>query len=67
MHKFTEYRKKPVIQLWNEEETKYNPFSFGLRKAKLVLANLEAIKKFVEVNEEEMNTLIEKVEKNEIK
>ena len=44
-----EYKGKPLIILKRNEEDKY-PFSFGLSKAKLILDNLEEIKKFVEEN-----------------
>lgn len=44
-----EYKGKPLLILKRNEEDKY-PFSFGVSKAKLILDNLEAIKKFVEEN-----------------
>jgi hypothetical protein len=44
-----EYKGKPLLILKRSEEDKY-PFSFGLSKAKLILDNLEEIKKFVEEN-----------------
>jgi len=44
-----EYKGKPLIILKRSEEDKY-PFSFGVSKAKLILDNLEEIKKFVEEN-----------------
>lgn len=44
-----EYKGKPLIILRRSEEDKY-PFSFGVNKAKLILDNLEEIKKFVEEN-----------------
>ncbi len=43
----SEYKGNPMIVLKNSEEDKF-PFQFGLKKAKLVLENIEAIKKFVE-------------------
>jgi len=43
----SEYNGKPIIILKRAEEDKY-PFSFGLAKAKLILENIEEIKKFVE-------------------
>jgi hypothetical protein len=46
----TEFKGKPVLILKRNEEDKY-PFSFGLSKAKLILENLDAIKKFVEENQ----------------
>jgi hypothetical protein len=45
----SEYKGKPVIVIKRDEEDKY-PFSFGLSKAKLILENIEEIKKFVEEN-----------------
>ena len=45
----TEYKGKPVLVLRRSEDDKY-PFSFGLTKAKLILENLEEIKKFVAEN-----------------
>ncbi len=44
-----EYKGKPLLIMKRSEEDKY-PFSFGLSKAKLILDNLEEIKKFVEEN-----------------
>lgn len=43
----SEYKGKPVIILRRDEEDKY-PFTFGITKAKLILDNIEEIKKFVE-------------------
>lgn len=45
-----EYKGKPLIIIKRNEDDKY-PFSFGLSKAKLILDNLEEIKKFVEEND----------------
>jgi hypothetical protein len=44
-----EYKGKPLIVIKRNEEDKY-PFSFGLSKARLILENIEEIKKFVEEN-----------------
>lgn len=44
-----EYKGKPLIIIKRNEDDKY-PFSFGLSKAKLILDNLEEIKKFVQEN-----------------
>ncbi|MFH0877962.1 MAG: hypothetical protein V1863_07055 [Candidatus Omnitrophota bacterium] len=44
-----EFKGKPVLILKRDEEDKY-PFSFGMMKAKLIVENIEAIKKFVEDN-----------------
>lgn len=46
----SEFKGKPVIILKRNEEDKY-PFSFGLSKARLILENVEEIKRFVEENE----------------
>lgn len=46
----SEYKGKPIIVIKRNEEDKY-PFSFGLAKAKLILENLDEIKKFVQENE----------------
>jgi hypothetical protein len=48
------YKDNPVIILYTKEDEKY-PFSFGLTKAKLILDNLEEIKKFVSENEKNIN------------
>jgi len=45
----SEYKGKPLIVIKRSEEDKY-PFSFGVSKAKLILENIEEIKKFVEEN-----------------
>lgn len=46
---FDEYNGNPVIVLKKEENDLY-PFRFGLRKAELILENIDKIKKFVEQN-----------------
>ena len=43
----SEYKGNPMIVIKNSEEDKF-PFQFGVKKAKLVIENVEAIKKFVE-------------------
>lgn len=43
----SEFKGNVMIVIKNGEEDKY-PFQFGLKKAKLVLENIEEIKKFVE-------------------
>ncbi len=48
----TEFKGKPVLILKRSEEDKY-PFSFGLSKARLILENVDEIKKFVEENNQE--------------
>ena len=50
--KIGEYKGHKMIILTEEgnESDKY-PFSFGVKKAKLILDNIEEIKKFVEENQ----------------
>ena len=40
-----EYKGKPLIIMKRNEDDKY-PFSFGLSKARLIVENIEEIKKF---------------------
>ena len=44
-----EYNGNPVIILKRDENDRY-PFRFGVKKAQLVLDNVDAIKKFVKDN-----------------
>ena len=44
-----EFKGKPLLILKRSEEDKY-PFSFGLGKARLIVENIDEIKKFVEEN-----------------
>jgi len=46
----SEFKGNPMIVLKNDEEDKF-PFQFGVKKAKLILENIEEIKKFVEKND----------------
>jgi len=46
----SEFKGKPVLVMKRDENDKF-PFSFGLSKARLILENLDEIKKFVEENE----------------
>lgn len=48
----SEFKGKPVLILKRNEDDKY-PFSFGLGKARLILENVEEIKRFVEDNSTE--------------
>jgi len=48
----SEFKGKPVIIIRRDENDKY-PFTFGMSKAKLILENLEEIKRFVEDNSKE--------------
>jgi len=45
----SEFKGKPVLVIRRDADDKY-PFSFGMTKAKLILENLEEIKRFVEDN-----------------
>ncbi len=45
----SEFKGKPILVLKRDEEEKF-PFSFGMTKAKLIVDNIEEIKKFVEEN-----------------
>ncbi len=47
-----EFKGKPLLILKRSEDDKY-PFSFGLGKARLIVENLEEIKKFVEEHKQE--------------
>ena len=46
----SEFKGNAMLVIKNDEEDKY-PFQFGVRKAKLILENIEDIKKFVEKND----------------
>ena len=46
----SEFKGKPMLVIKRDEDDKY-PFSFGMSKAKLILENIEEIKKFVAENE----------------
>lgn len=46
-----EYKGNKVITFKKDLEDKY-PFTFGLAKAKIVLAHIDDIKKFVEENDD---------------
>lgn len=45
----SEFKGKPLLVIKKSEDDKF-PFSFGVYKAKLILENLDEIKKFVEEN-----------------
>lgn len=47
-----EFKGRPLIIIKRSEDDKY-PFSFGLSKARLIIENIEDIKKFVEENTSE--------------
>jgi hypothetical protein len=46
---FDNYNGNPVIILKRDENDAY-PFRFGIRKAELIIENIEKIKKFVKEN-----------------
>ena len=52
MVEHSEYNGKPILVLRRSEDDKF-PFSFGINKAKLIIENLEEIKKFVAENTQE--------------
>ena len=52
MVEHSEYNGKPILVLRRSEDDKF-PFSFGIAKAKMILENLEEIKKFVAENTHE--------------
>lgn len=43
----SEFKGNPMIVLKNDEADQY-PFQFGVKKAKLVIENIDAVKAFVE-------------------
>ena len=47
----SEYQGKPIIVLKRNENDRY-PFTFGVSKAKLIVENVEAIKKFIAENDQ---------------
>ncbi len=52
MEERTEFKGKPVMVIKRDENDKY-PFSFGMTKAKMILENLDEIRRFVEDNSKE--------------
>lgn len=47
MHEISTFKNKPIIKLKKAEDDKF-PFTFGVNKAKLILANISSIEKFVD-------------------
>lgn len=47
MIKESEYNGSPVVEFRKDEEDRF-PFSFGVRKAKIILEHIEELKTFVE-------------------
>lgn len=45
----SEFKGKPILVIKRDEQEKF-PFSFGVSKAKMILENIEEIKKFVAEN-----------------
>lgn len=52
MYEISRFKNKPIIKLKKAEDDKF-PFTFGVNKAKLILANLAAIETFVDKHEAE--------------
>jgi uncharacterized protein YgiM (DUF1202 family) len=50
----SEFKGNPMIVIKNSEDDQY-PFQFGVKKAKMVLENIEEIKKFVQKHESSAN------------
>jgi hypothetical protein len=50
MVEFTEYKGNKIMVLKNKENDKF-PFQFGLGKARMIVANYDAIKAFVDASE----------------
>ena len=48
----SEFKGNPVLILKNDPEDRY-PFTFGVKKAKLMLEHIEDIKAFVTKNDKE--------------
>lgn len=48
----SEYKGNPMLVIKSSDEDKF-PFQFGLKKAKLILENIEGIRKFVEKYDKE--------------
>lgn len=48
----SEYKGNPVLILKNDPEDRY-PFTFGVKKAKLMLQHIEDIRAFVAKNDKE--------------
>lgn len=48
----SEYKGNPVLILKNSDEDRY-PFTFGVKKAKLMLEHIEEVKKFVAKHDKE--------------
>lgn len=48
----SEYKGQPIMSIVDSRETTYpTRIGFGVKKAKMLLANLNAIKAFVEAND----------------
>lgn len=48
----SEFKGNPMLVIKLDEEDKF-PFQFGLKKAKLVVENIEEIKKFIEKHDKQ--------------
>jgi len=47
----SEFKGNPILVIKTADDDKF-PFQFGVKKAKLILENIESIKKFVEKHNE---------------
>lgn len=54
MIEIKDFKGNPIISLKKDEDDEY-PFSFGLKKAKLIVENYDEIVKFVEENSTDEN------------
>ena len=50
--RYEEYKGHNLIVLMRDEHDEY-PFKFGIGKAKLITENIDAIKRFIEENDEQ--------------
>ena len=47
------FKDNPMISLFEGDEEPQYPFRFGVKKAKLILSNLDDVKEFVKENDPE--------------
>ncbi|MEK6885315.1 MAG: hypothetical protein AABY22_37130 [Nanoarchaeota archaeon] len=57
MYEYKEYKGKKILVLKRGDDDNY-PFSFGKAKAKLIIDNLEIIKKFVKGEGDDIKNLV---------
>ena len=46
-HEYGEYKGHKLLKLFDANDSRF-PFSFGKKKAKLIMANLDAVRQFAE-------------------